>query len=123
MAYHFLTGFLECRLAVPVFPSSDWRELPDSLKDSFRCLMNLHAVVWIMVKPKLSELDPEARRSILETRTVFSTLEFAAVPDTAADLFAPLVQQLQEEWNGVFKAADQHLTSMVQMNFDLKDFC
>ncbi|MCJ1271167.1 Ankyrin-2 [Lobaria immixta] len=104
--------FLECRLAVPVFPSRDWQELPDSLKDSFKCLMNLHAVVWIMVKPKLSELDSEARRSILETRTVFSTLEFAAVPDTATDLFAPLAQQLQEEWNGVYKAADQHLTSM-----------
>lgn len=118
MAHQCLTGFLECRLAVPVFPSSDWRELPDSLKDSFKYLMNLHAVVWIMVKPKLSGTEPEARRSILETRTIFSTLEFAAVPDTATDLFAPLVQQLQEEWNGVYKAADQHLTSMVQMNFD-----
>lgn len=75
-----------------------------------------------MIKPKLPKTEPEARRSILETKTFFSTLEFAAVPDAATDLFVPLVQQLQEEWNDVHKAADQHLNFMVRKSFDFRDF-
>lgn len=75
-----------------------------------------------MVKPKLSSTDSEAKRSILETKTFFSTLEYAAVPNAATDLFVPLVQQLQVEWNDVYKAADQRLNSMVQMTFDFRDF-
>lgn len=75
-----------------------------------------------MVKPKLSSTDPEAKRSILETKTFFSTLEYAAVPNAATDLFVPLVQQLQGEWNRVYKAADRRLDSMVQMTSDFKNF-
>lgn len=75
-----------------------------------------------MVKPKLSSTDSEAKRSILETKTFFSTLEYAAVPNAATDLFVPLVQQLQGEWNDVYKATDQRLNSMVQMTSDFRDF-
>lgn len=103
---------------MPVFSLTDWRELPESLKDSFECLKNLHAIIWIMVKPEPSKTEPETRRSILETKTFFSTLEFAAVPNTPTDLFVPLVRQLQDEWIYVCEAADQHLSSMVQMDFD-----
>lgn len=121
-----MVGFLECRLALPVFPLTDWRELPESMKDSFQFLKKLHAVIWIMVKPEPSRAEPEMRGPILVSKTFFSTLEYAAVPSTASDLFVPLVQQLQEEWNGVFKAADQHLSSMVQTRAskasDLRDF-
>lgn len=66
-----------------------------------------------MNKPELPKTDQEARRSVLETKTFFSTLEFAAVPNTATDLFVPLVQQLQTEWDDVYKAAEKHLSSTV----------
>lgn len=66
-----------------------------------------------------AEPEPGVGRSLLETKTVFSTLEYAAVPNAATDLFVPLVQQLQEEWNDVYKAADQRLISMVQRTFNL----
>lgn len=89
------------------------------MENSFECLKNLHAIVWIMVKPELSRTAPEAGRSILETKTFFSTLEFAAVPNAVTDLFSPMVQQLQEEWHDAYKAADQHLISMVHMIFAL----
>lgn len=75
-----------------------------------------------MVKPKLSRTEQEARGSVLETKTFFSTLEFAAVPTTATDQFVPLVQQLQREWDDVYKAAEKNLNSMVQMNFDFRNF-
>ncbi|MCJ1427599.1 Ankyrin-2 [Sticta canariensis] len=102
--------FLECRVALPVF-LTDWGELPETLKkSSFKYLKNLHAVVWIMVKPKVSKTEPKARGPLLESKTFFSTLEFAAVPDTPTDLFVPLVQQLWGEWNDVYNDADQHLS-------------
>lgn len=77
-----------------------------------------------MVKPELqlSRTEPEGKRAILQTKTFFSTLEYAAVPNAATDLFVPLVQQLQEEWNGVYKAADQHLLFMVGVRCDFGEF-
>lgn len=90
---------------------TDWLELPAKLKDSFEYLKKLHAIVWIMVKSDFSKTK-------LESKTFFSTLEFAAVPNTPTDLFVPLVQQLLGEWNLVYNAADQHLSSMVLMSTD-----
>ncbi|MCJ1468852.1 Ankyrin-2 [Pseudocyphellaria aurata] len=106
--------FLECRLALPVLSLTltDWGELPNSLKSSLNFLKKLHAIVWIMVKPKPPKNKPEIRRSTLESKTFFSTLEYAAVPKTPADLFVPLVQQLEEEWNDVHETADGHLSDM-----------
>lgn len=74
-----------------------------------------------MVKPKLLGTEREASTPILKTKTFFSTLESTAVPNAATDFFVPLVQQLQMEWNNVYKAADQHLSSMVQMAFGLRN--
>lgn len=80
----------------------------------------MRAVVWIMVKRKPSATEPDAGRPALETQTYFSTLEYAAVPSAPTDLFVPLVRQLEEDWAGVYAAANEHLDSMVPMSFDFK---
>lgn len=74
-----------------------------------------------MVKPELSKTESEARKPVLETRTFFSTLEFAAVPNVVTNLSVTLVQQLQEERNDIYKAIDEHLSSMVHISFSFKD--
>jgi hypothetical protein len=66
-----------------------------------------------MVKPKSSGTGEDTRRRLLKSTTFFSTLEHAAVPDDATDLCGPLIRQLKEEWNGVCKAAEQHLNDRV----------
>ena len=68
--------------------------------------------------PKVSTTEPRAGGPLLESKTFFSTLEFAAVPDTPTDLFVPLVQQLWDEWKDAYNAADQHLNLMVLMSSD-----
>lgn len=52
-------------------------------------------------------------RETLVSRTFFSTLEYAAVPNSATDLFVPLVQQLHGEWNDLYTEAEAHQSDMV----------
>ena len=65
-----------------------------------------------MVKPK-SAMASSGSRETLVSRTFFSTLEYAAVPNYATDLFVPLVQQLHGEWNDLYTAAEEHQSDMV----------
>ncbi|KAF2807556.1 uncharacterized protein BDZ99DRAFT_465386, partial [Mytilinidion resinicola] len=100
---------LECRLILPVFWPDGLQEIPSSLAATVGRLKREHFIVWIMVKPESSKTEQDTRRRLLKSTTFFSTLEHAAVPDTATDLCIPLIQQLKEEWNSVCKAAEQHL--------------
>jgi len=74
-----------------------------------------------MVKPEPSMAGPETSGPILKSKTFFSTLEYAAVPHVATDLFIPLIRQLQEEWDVVCGAAEQHLYYMVGQASPLGD--
>jgi hypothetical protein len=72
-----------------------------------------------MIKPDTLSADQVTKRHLLKSTTFFSTLEHAAVPDTAADLSGSLVQQLREEWDSVCKAAEQHLNNRVSAALDI----
>lgn len=52
--------------------------------------------------------------SPLESKIFFSTSEYAQVPPHATDLFAPLVQQLLQEWDRTFQAAESRLAIKVR---------
>lgn len=65
-----------------------------------------------MVKPESSTASSGSRETLV-SRTFFSTLEYAAVPNSATDLFVPLVQQLHEEWSKLYTAAEEHLSDIV----------
>jgi hypothetical protein len=84
-------------------------------------LKRKHAIIWIMVKAESSNAETDARRSNLRSKTFFSTLEYAEVPNAATDLFSPLIQQLQEEWNGIYRAAEQHLNDKAGTSFPFGD--
>ncbi len=63
-----------------------------------------------MVKPKSVIAST---KETLASRTFFSTLEYAAVPNSATDLFVPLVEQLLGEWSDLYTAAEEHQSDMV----------
>ncbi len=73
-----------------------------------------------MIKPKFSRAEPHGRM-FLVSKTFFSTLEYAAVPNAATDLFLPLVQQFQEEWDDIYKNMEQHLMYTVWAIFSFGD--
>jgi hypothetical protein len=58
--------------------------------------------------------DMTASESALESKIFFSTSEYAQVPPRATDLFAPLVQQLLQEWDRTFQAAESRLAIKVR---------
>jgi hypothetical protein len=58
--------------------------------------------------------DITTSESALESKIYFSTSEYAQVPSRAADLFAPLVQQLLQEWDRTFQAAESRLAIKVR---------
>jgi hypothetical protein len=100
-------------MTIPMFRSTELREILRSLAASMNSLKKEHSIVWIMVKPELPKTEQTTRRRLLKSTTFFSTLEHAVVPSTAIDLCYPLIQQLEEEWNSVCKAAEKHLNGMV----------
>lgn len=108
---------MHCRLFLGLIG----KNLPKNLKISFKSLKKSHAIVWIMVKPNPSTNKTNNGRATLETKTYFSTLEHAAVPNSPTDLFSPLVLQLIKEWEDVCTAADQHLSYMVLLNFSFEN--
>ena len=109
-----MVDFLECRLAIPIFSSTTQQKIPKSLFEPLEALKRKNSIVWIMVQPDPLMNEPVGKRSVLRVKTFFSTLEYAAVPKVASDLFIPLTKQLQEEWDGLYKAAEQHLNEMVE---------
>lgn len=113
-------GFLECRLTLPKFYITDHEEA-NRLTKPLEKLQKAHALVWIMIKPEQSEDGLKSSRTTLESKNFFSTLEYGAVPKTATDLFLPLIQQLQEEWNAVYGAAEQHLDDRARITSLIED--
>ena len=65
-------------------------------------------IIWYMYK---SETDESS--SVLQSRVYFSTSEYAMLPDYAVDLFAPLIDQIQQIWRESYRACDERLSIMV----------
>jgi hypothetical protein len=80
-------------------------------------LKKKHAIIWIMVNPDHSRARSETSGPILKSKAFFSTFEYAAAPNAATNIFVPLIQQLQEEWDIIYRAAVQHLNYMVGTSF------
>ena len=105
------TGFLECRLALPILTLNQLHESPEWIKP-FRQVKKNYSIIWIMVKPKSVTANSGSRETLV-SRTFFSTLEYAAVPYSAIDLFISLVEQLHGDWSDLYTAAEEHLSDMV----------
>lgn len=106
------TGFLECRLALPVLTTNQLDESPEWIKRFRQQLKKNYSIIWIMVKPKSATANSGSRETLV-SRTFFSTLEYAAVPNSATDLFVPLAKQLYGDWSDLYTAAEEHLSDMV----------
>ncbi|CAI7650494.1 unnamed protein product [Penicillium discolor] len=102
--------FVECRfttraIALPIPSNYNWPRLSDTSDLDIRGLEKTYGILWMMTKRQ----DITASESALESKIYFSTSEYAQVPSRAADLFAPLVQQLLQEWDRTFQAAESRL--------------
>ncbi|KAJ5817114.1 ankyrin-2 [Penicillium robsamsonii] len=102
--------FFECRfttraIALPIPSNYNWPRLSETSDLDIRGLEKTYGILWIMTKRQ----DITASESALESKIYFSTSEHAQVPSRAADLFAPLVQQLLQEWDNTFQAAESRL--------------
>ncbi|KAK2800668.1 hypothetical protein FQN50_008052 [Emmonsiellopsis sp. PD_5] len=110
---HAYIGFLDCRIIMPTCIPIIFKT-PQPV--SFDIRETNHAIGWIMVKRCPSPQELKAQ-SDLETRFIFSTLEYVNIPSSPTDLFMPLVQQLSDEWSDVCEAAVKHLSRMRSETF------
>lgn len=91
-------------------PNYRWPRLSDTSELDIRGFERTYGILWIMTKRE----DTTASESALESRIFFSTSEYAYVPPYATDLFAPLAQQLLQEWDHTFQAAESRLAIKVR---------
>ena len=96
---------------MPVLTPTQLHESPEWIKP-FRQLKKNYSIIWIMVKPKSVTANSGSRETLV-SKTFFSTLEYAAVPNSATNLFVPLVEQLHGDWSDLYTAAEERLSDMV----------
>ncbi|CRL24611.1 DNA methylase, N-6 adenine-specific, conserved site [Penicillium camemberti] len=102
--------FVECRfttraIALPIPINYNWPRLSDTSELDIQGFEKTYGILWIMTKRQ--NITPS--ESPLESKIFFSTSEYAQVPPHATDLFAPLVQQLLQEWDRTFQVAEIRL--------------
>ncbi|GIC88089.1 ankyrin-2 [Aspergillus udagawae] len=102
--------FVECcfttrAITLRTSENCKWPSLSDTSELDTRGFEKTYGILWIMTKRP----NAKASESALESRTFFSTAEYAQLPPCATDLFAPLVQQLLEEWRQTFQTAESRL--------------
>jgi hypothetical protein len=111
-----MLGFVECcfttnAITLPTSENSHWPRLSDTFELDVRGFQKTYAILWIMIKRQ----DFSAAGSALESRIFFSTSEYAQVPPSATALFAPLAQQLHEEWDHTLQVAESRLATKVRL--------
>lgn len=106
-------GFTTCGIALPTSANSDWPRLSGTSELNIKPFERTYGILWVMTKRH----DARASESVLESRTFFSTSEYAQVPPRAADLFLPLIQQLLQEWDSTFRAAESRLATKVRDSY------
>ncbi|KAL3428548.1 hypothetical protein BDV09DRAFT_181923 [Aspergillus tetrazonus] len=106
--------FLECNVVLPAYlpHESPIRLLPNNITSS------KHIITWIMVKMDKDKADPLAEQQSLGPKIFFSTLEYAEIPRSAAELFDYCLRQLEQEWYSICHAAEEHLTQMRNRTLD-----
>jgi putative NADPH-quinone reductase len=73
-----------------------------------------HAIIWVMGKTDQHHQESRPGRSILETKVFFTTLDYCELPKSPTEYFCPCIRQLEEEWNNICEAAENHLSNMVR---------
>ncbi|KAL2176976.1 uncharacterized protein P884DRAFT_270336 [Thermothelomyces heterothallicus CBS 202.75] len=103
-------GFSTRGLMLPACEDPRWPRLSDTSEFNIRKLEETYGIVWIMTKRQ----DKRAAESTSgwESKTFFSTSEYAQIPVRATELLEPLVQQLRQGWVRTFRAAESRLTKM-----------
>jgi hypothetical protein len=71
-------------------------------------------IMWVMIRPDLKNINSLASKILLQSRTFFSTSEYAEIPVYATDLFLPLVREVQDIWNSNFAGIQGRLLAMVR---------
>ncbi|KAL3435422.1 ankyrin repeat-containing domain protein [Aspergillus tetrazonus] len=102
--------FLECHVVIPVYLPNKIRS---SRNTSFEIPSSKHVITWIMVKKAEDKAEPQERQS-LRPKIFLSTLEYAEIPRSEVELFNYCLQQLEQEWNSLYHAAEEHLAQMIQ---------
>jgi hypothetical protein len=72
-----------------------------------------HVISWIMVKIANDKAEPREEQQSLGPKIFFSTLEYAEIPRSPAELFGYCLQQLEQEWISICNVAEEHLTQML----------
>lgn len=106
-------GFTTCGISLPTSATSDWPGLSGVSELNIKPFEKTYGILWVMTKRH----NANASESVLESKTFFSTSEYAQVPPRAADLFIPLIQQLLQEWDNTFRAAESRLASKVRGSY------
>jgi hypothetical protein len=70
-------------------------------------------MIWIMVKPDDNLPKSTSAKPMLECKVIFTTLEYCEISTSPTQLFRPCVEQLEDEWNKICQAAEDHLVTMV----------
>ncbi|KAL4760394.1 uncharacterized protein BDW70DRAFT_67767 [Aspergillus foveolatus] len=105
--------FLECHVVLPAY-------LLNNIMSSEHAISSKHIITWVMVKKAKDKVEPEGEQQSLRPKIFFSTLEYAEVPRSEVELFNYCLQQLEQEWNSICHAAEEHLTQMHEKNTTLK---
>jgi hypothetical protein len=104
-----LIGFLECHMVLPVYLPND---ITSSENTSFAIPSSKHVITWIMVKNAKDKTEPQEQQS-LRPKIFLSTLEYAEIPRSELELLNYCLQQLEQEWSSICRAAEDHLAQMV----------
>jgi hypothetical protein len=91
----------------------EWPDVSRSSEAFLHDFEKRQGILWIMVKPTAEEAKLNPKLSILRSKFFFSTSEYAGAPDSATDLFLPLVQKVCCIWRGNFEIMAEHLASTV----------
>lgn len=91
----------------------DWPDVSRSPETFLRKFEKRHAILWVIIKPGAEEARLSPQPLLLRSKFFFSTSEYAGIPDTATDLFLPLVCQLHRIWRGNFERLAEYFASTV----------
>ncbi|CAG7915948.1 unnamed protein product [Penicillium olsonii] len=107
--------FLEGRV---ILPSCELVQTSTRLTASFlKVRPKNHAMIWILVKPDENRPKSTSAQSKLECKAIFTTLEYCEMSTSPTQLFRPCIEQLEDEWNSICRAAEDHLSTMRSETF------
>lgn len=74
------------------------------------------AILWIMIKSDAHNVQGNSDGPFLRSKFFFSTSDYAHVPNSATDLFLPLINEIHQIWNHNFEAIRTRLSWTVSYN-------